>query len=117
VGPAGGNPRLAGLAVAAAAQGFAAGGTRVARNPDHRGQRLVLVVQPQARLGHGPDLGQPVPPAPAQCLQADGAAGPGAPVSADPPEGTDARARAATGRDSPGFARRPGVVECRLLPG
>jgi hypothetical protein len=58
----------------------------VARDPDHRGQRLVLVVQPQARLWNGPDLGQPVPAAPAQRLQADGLAGACASFPADPEE-------------------------------
>ncbi len=93
------DSRLAGRAVAPAAEGVGAGGARVAGDPDHRGQRLVLVVQPQARLRHGSDLGQPVPAAPAQRLQAHGRARARASIPADHQARADARARCAGGRD------------------
>ena len=73
MGPAGGDSRRGSRSSRSSAREESQQGrARVARDPDHGGQRLVLVVQPQARLGHGPDLGQPVPPAPAQRLQAHG---------------------------------------------
>src|SRR5207245_10272778 len=78
----------------------------MARDPDHGGERLVLVVQPQARLGHGHDLGQPVPPSPAQRLQADGAASAGAPLPADHPACAYARAQGAGREHQPQVAER-----------
>src|SRR6266699_4121660 len=75
------------------------------------------IFQPETRLGHGPDLGQPVPAALAQRVQGDGAARPRAAVPADPPEGADAGARAAPSRDSSCCAQGRGLVEGRLLPG
>src|SRR5207245_2112557 len=109
VGPARRTARRARSAVAAEAEGVAAGRARGARDPDHRGQRLVLVVQPQARLGHGPDLGQPVSPAPAQRLQADGRSRARPPVPADHQARAHSRAGHPFDVDQSPVASRPCV--------
>ena len=106
---------LARGAVAAAAAAVRRSRARMARDPDHGGERLVLVVQPQARLGHGHDLGQPVPPSPAERLQADGAARAGAPLPADHPACAYARAQGAGREHEPQVAERLGVGEGRVL--
>ncbi len=117
VGSARRNPRLARGAIPAASEGFGPVDARLARDPDHRGQRLVLVVQPQARLGHGPDLGQPVPPSLAECLQAPGLASPGPSVPADHQARAGAGAGYSRGDDQPRVTRRRRVGQGGLLPG
>src|SRR6267142_294168 len=116
MGPACGNARLARGPAAPAPEGVRPGRSSVAGDPHHRRQRLVLVVQPQARLWHGPDLGQPVPAAPAQRLQADGLAGARASFPADHQARADPRARRAGGHDQPDLARRRAVEPGRVFP-